>query len=391
MNIQGMKTGYVFARNPIVVQDTFPAVAFDKNGGKLTLKLGGENVYESRFFPPLSIDISEILDSCVTFFPEPPLNNDSPIIEVEDAGELGNRICYILAEYDSYESEVEFTVVPGGISKQNYKRLFLTEQDAFSARFLNVKNNFFLTTRTAGWRVVVKETELYPLYFIIKQQLGTFKVVEKVTNSSLTFEQLESGVFALDVNALRRRFMTEHNVIPNVFDIYADGSYACRIVVERSDMSKQRYRLKFRNSLGVFEVIELTGEISVSPDYTEAENSEIKCYDSITGCFYTDRARVERKQSITVETGVKRPDEIRFLMDMIGSEEVYLLDLTPLPLKIIPSVEEFSYKPQPTSPEKITIKLDISDSETNIMQDILDGNEGHKPRVFSKQFTQEFH
>ena len=87
---------------------------------------------------------------------------------------------------------------------------------------------------------------------------------------------------------------------------------------------------------------------------------------------------------------MKRPDEVRFLMDMIGSEEVYLLDLTPTPLKVIPSVEEFTYKPRPDTPEKFTLKLEIADSETNIMQEIIDGSEGRKPRVFSKQFSKQF-
>ena len=75
---------------------------------------------------------------------------------------------------------------------------------------------------------------------------------------------------------------------------------------------------------------------------------------------------------------------------MIGSEEVYLLDLTPTPLKVIPSVENFSYRPRPESPEKFSIKLELSDSEINIMQDIIDGSDGMKPRIFSKQFSIQF-
>lgn len=352
--------------------------------------LDGTNIYEGRFFPPMEIDLSEILDAYVSYFPEPPEDNENPVIEIEDAGELSCRQCFVVAEYDSLESEGNFTVIPGGVSKQNYKRLLTTGQDAFTARFLNFKNNFFLTTRTAGWRVILKETELYPLYFLVSQQEEQITAIETITRTELTFDRLYPGVYALDINALRRRFMSENRVIPNVFDIYMAGVFSCRIVVERSDISKDRYRLKFRNSLGVFEIIELTGELSITPDYSAAEEASFKRYDSITGDFYTDRERVERKQSITVETGVKRPDEVRFLMDMIGSDEVYLLDLTPFPLKVIPSVEEFTYKPRPDTPEKFTLKLEISDSEINIMQEIIDGSEGRKPRVFSKQFSKQF-
>lgn len=236
----------------------------------------------------------------------------------------------------------------------------------------------------------MKETELYPLYFLIKQHQEQIDVVETVTGKTLTFDRLGPGVSALDIDALRRRFMAEFRVIPNIFDVYMAGVFSCRIVVERSDISKERYRLKFRNSLGVFEIIELTGELSISPEYEEAEEATFKRLDSVTGDFYTERERVERRQSVIVETGVKRPDEVRFLMDMIASEEVYLLDLTPLPVKVIPSVEEFKYRPRPESPEKFSIKLAFADAETNIMQDIIDGSEGRKPRVFSKQFSKHF-
>lgn len=390
MKFQSIKSGYAFSRNPIILRETYPSDAFDKNGGSFSIMLDGTNIYEGRFFPPMEIDLSEILDAYVSYFPEPPEDNENPVIEIEDAGELSCRQCFVVAEYDSLESEGNFTVIPGGVSKQNYKRLLTTGQDAFTARFLNFKNNFFLTTRTAGWRVILKETELYPLYFLVSQQEEQITAIETITRTELTFDRLYPGVYALDINALRRRFMSENRVIPNVFDIYMAGVFSCRIVVERSDISKDRYRLKFRNSLGVFEIIELTGELSITPDYSAAEEATFKRYDSITGDFYTDRERVERKQSITVETGVKRPDEVRFLMDMIGSDEVYLLDLTPFPLKVIPSVEEFTYKPRPDTPEKFTLKLEISDSEINIMQEIIDGSEGRKPRVFSKQFSKQF-
>ena len=390
MKVQNVTSGYAFARNPIIIRDSFPADAFDKRGGKLTIIMSGTNIYEGRFFPPLNLDISEIIDANIWNFPEPPENNTDPIVEIYDYGTLADFSIVVVSEYDGYESERSFLAIPGGISKQNFRRFVNLGSDVFDSRFLNPKGNFFLTTRTAGWRIIVKETELYPLYFLIKQHQEQIDVVETVTGKTLTFDRLGPGVSALDIDALRRRFMAEFRVIPNIFDVYMAGVFSCRIVVERSDISKERYRLKFRNSLGVFEIIELTGELSISPEYEEAEEATFKRLDSVTGDFYTERERVERRQSVIVETGVKRPDEVRFLMDMIASEEVYLLDLTALPVKVIPSVEEFTYRPRPDAPEKFSIKLTIADAETNIMQDIIDGSEGRKPRVFSKQFSKQF-
>ena len=184
--------------------------------------------------------------------------------------------------------------------------------------------------------------------------------------------------------------MQTYDLIPNMFHLNVDGNYSCCMVIEAAAAARERYRLKFRNSLGVFEIIELVGALYVSPDYTASDASGFDRYDPDAGAFYADRERIERKQVITVETGVKRPDEVRFLMDMIGSEEVYLLDLTEFPLKVIPSAESLKYSPRPETPEKFTLKLKLADTESNIMQDIIDGLEGRKPRVFSKQFSKQF-
>lgn len=295
-----------------------------------------------------------------------------------------------LFEFDGYEAEYNCIVIPGGISRQNFKRLLQLNKDIFQERFFNPKGNFFLTTRTASWRIVMKETELYPLYFFPRRTGDLIRIVERTNGSIYENDSFDEGVAVLDVAALRRYFAEQEQVLSSVFDVYYNSNFSCRIVVERCDPTRERYRLKFRNSLGVFEIIELTGELSITPEYTDADESQFKRYDTRTTEFFTDRERVERKQSISVETGVKRPDEIRFLMDMLGSEEVYLLDLTPLPIKVIPSVEELTYRPRPESPQKFTVKLEISSSEENIMQDIIDGSENRKPRIFSKQFSKQF-
>lgn len=389
MNLHGIKSGYAFSRNPIILRETFPSDAFDKNGGRFIVSLDVPGIYEGRFFPPLEIDLSEILDAYVEYFDEPPENNTDPVIEIENSAALAHRKCYALFEYDSYESEAEFIVIPGGISRQNFKRLLSTANDAFTARFFNPQCNFFLTTRTSGSHLVIKETELYPLYFICRE-VEEIVVMECVTGSKLEFAPLDIGVYALDVNALRWRFMEEKDILPNVFEIYMGSCYSCRIVIERSELAKQRYRLKFRNSLGVFEILELTGELSVSPEYSDSEDASFMRYDPGIGGFSSEREKVERKQTITVQTGTKRSDEICFLMDMIGSDEVYLLDLTPDPLKVIPSVESFSYKPRPDVPETFSLKLEISDSDINIVPEIVIESKERNTRVFSRQFSHHF-
>ena len=387
-----VKSGYAFSRNPILVHAEAPeGVTPGVAGSFFTISVGAEKVYSGRFYPPLDLDLAEIVDAHIGFFKEPETDDAAPLVRIETADEMFRRYVFALFEFaeDEYEEEFEFVAIPGGISGQNFKRMLATGQDIFNARFFNHKSNFFMTTRTAGWRIVMKETELYPLYFIIPGS-ASLEIVEALSKKSLALGDLTQGVFALNLDAVRRKFMQTYDLIPNMFHLNVDGNYSCCMVIEAAAAARERYRLKFRNSLGVFEIIELVGALYVSPDYTASDASGFDRYDPDAGAFYADRERIERKQVITVETGVKRPDEVRFLMDMIGSEEVYLLDLTEFPLKVIPSAESLKYSPRPETPEKFTLKLKLADTESNIMQDIIDGLEGRKPRVFSKQFSKQF-
>lgn len=391
MNVQGIKSGYAFSRNPIIIHESFPIDNQNTTpDGKCEIIYAGSTIYEGRFSPPLSMNVAEIADAFVMFFKEPPENNISPLCQIEDAGEISDRKLECMFEFDGHKSEYSCMVIPGGISRQNFKRLLQLNKDIFQERFFNPKGNFFLTTRTYSWRIIMKETELYPLYFMPKRTGDAITIIERATGAIYKDDSLDEGVAVLDVAALRQYFVEQAGVLSSVFDVYYNSNFSCRIVVEHCDPTWERYHLKFRNSFGVFEIMELTGDLSITPEYINADESQFKRYDAVTTEFFTDRERVERKQSISVETGIKRPDEVRFLMDMLGSEEVYLLNFTPLPIKVIPSVEDLTYRPRPESPQKFTVKLEISSSEENIMQDIIDGSENRKPHIFAKQFSKQF-
>lgn len=378
-----------FSRNPIVVSHRYDE-PLDKNGGLLDISIGGSHVFKCRFSDPLEMDISEIVDAYIPLLPEPDVISAQPVQQVFSFLESGKYDVMCHLDYASIENEFEFKVMPGGISRQNYRRYAALGTDVFTEKFFESCGNFFMTTRTAEWRISMKETELSPLYFIIARQNEDIEIKAATTGQSLYLGTHDPGIYTLDFDELRRKATIDHQLLPNIFDVYRNETFACRIVIERADIAKERYRLRFRNALGVFEIIELTGELSFTPDYSEAEEATFQCFDPVTYSLYSDRERIERKQSISIAIGAKRADEVRFLMDMIASEEVYLLDVTPFPLKVIPSAEELEYRPRPTAPESFTLKLEISDSETCIMQDIIDGTTGCRPRVFTKQFTNQF-
>ena len=387
MNTPAIKSGYAFSRNPIIIQHPSDST-FGINPGKFRIKYGWEYIFEGRFTRPLSIDISDIVDAYSNYFDEVPEDNTEPIRQIEERDDLGERTIICNFEDDYYDGEYSCIVIPGGISQQNYRRFLNLGRDVFQERFINPNCNFFLTTRTASWRIVLKETELYPLYFIVPDITDSVKILAGTESYDWSCDDL--GIAALDIASLRKYFIENKNILPSVFDIYYNEKFSCRIVIEKSENVRERYRLKFRNSLGVYEIIELIGELSISPEYTDSEEAKFKRYDKITAGFNVDRERVDCRQIITVDTGVKRSDEIRFLMDMLGSDEVYLLDLTSLPIKVIPSVEDMTFNPQSEKPQNFTIKLEIPFSEENMLPDIVDGSDSVKPRVHSYQFTKTF-
>lgn len=391
MKAVGIKSGFAFSRNPIVLQENFPVYdASNVPVGECEIFYAGSSIFTGRFSANMRMNVAEIVDAFVPLFADPPENNDDPVVLIENEADFSKRVLLCKFKWDNDEiTQYTCHVVPGGISRQNHKRLVEIDSDIFQHRFLNPKVNFFLTTRTSAWHLSIKETELYPLYFLASAG-DVIRIIDNTGKNVYENSDIDEGVYALDLKALRKYFITNGNILSSLYDVYYNSHFSCRIAIERCNASHDRYRLKFRNSLGVFEIIELTGEISITPEYSDSEDSKFMRYDPITAAFYSDRERIERGQSVSIGTGVKSPDETRFLMDMLASEEVYLLDMTPLPVKVIPSVENMSYSPRPEVPQKFTLKLELSSSETNIMQDILDGSTGRKPRIFSKQFSKQF-
>lgn len=387
MKVQGLKSEFVFSRNPVLLVGDAPQQGQDV---EVSLTLGeGDIIYSGSISRPYSLEVSEILDANAPYFAEA-RGGESSVQLVESLEQMQyetNRYCTAMID----GVPVSFYVIPGGVSKQNFRRYQQLQTDAFAARFLNPKNNFFLTTRTAGWKIIMKETELYPLYFINPTGDNQISLHDTLTHWGVVCGMDEPGVYVLDIESFRKTFLHYKGIFPAVFDVKMGDDYVCRIIIEKSDISKERYRLKFRNSLGVFEIMEITGDLTFSPKYSDQDDSAaFKRYDPDTGDFYSTRERVERGMSVTVATGVKRPDEIRMLMDMIGSDEVYLLDLTDTPTRVIPTVENMKYSPRPETPQTFDLKLEFTEGESNIMQDIFDGLEGRKPRVFSKQFSKQF-
>ena len=370
-------TGNAFTRNPIFLSVSSCSMA------TYSIRMNNEEIFKGNGIGEFRVNIAEIVETGITGARILPDNMDH-ILAVSG---LSAEVTIHVVNEGEEEDNLSFTAWKGGISKKEFKRLRNMGTDIFSLKFLNESCNFFFTTRSNDWRIMMRETELYPLCFIYPEH--ELKITELLTGQSLAIPGTAGNFYALNLEAVRLKFFTDYGVLANLFDVYSGDTFALRIGIEQSPTVRERYRLRFLNSYGVYEVFSLEGEASVTPGMDEDEDAVFRRYDEITDDYYSDRIRTEIQEAVTIKTGFKRPQEIRFLLDLLSSDDVYLSGYGREEIKVIPSAEEFSYRVRPDAPQNVTLKLTFADKESNWTGEITESGY-RKPKVHSKEFSKQF-
>lgn len=370
-------TGNAFTRNPIFLSVSSCSMA------TYSIRMNNEEIFKGNGIGEFRVNIAEIVETGITGARILPDNMDH-ILAVSG---LSAEVTIHVVNEGEEEDNLSFTAWKGGISKKEFKRLRNMGTDIFSLKFLNESCNFFFTTRSNDWRITMRETELYPLCFIYPGH--ELKITELLTGQSLAIPGTAGNFYALNLEAVRLKFFTDYGVLASLFDVYSGDTFALRIGIEQSPTVRERYRLRFLNSYGVYEVFSLEGEASVTPGMDEDEDAVFRRYDEITDDYYSDRIRTEIQEAVTIKTGFKRPQEIRFLLDLLSSDDVYLSGYGREEIKVIPSAEEFSYRVRPDAPQNVTLKLTFTDKESNWTGEITESGY-RKPRVHSKEFSKQF-
>lgn len=370
-------TGNAFTRNPIFLSVSSCSMA------TYSIRMNNEEVFKGNGIGEFRVNIAEIVETGISgtrILPE----GTNHIFAVSG---LSAEVTIRVVNEGEEECNLSFTAWKGGISKKEFKRLRNLGTDIFNLKFLNESCNFFFTTRSNDWRIIMRETELYPLCFIYPEH--ELKITELLTGRSIFLPGTAGNLHALNLEAVRLDFFTSYGVLANLFDVYSGGTFACRIGIEQSPTVRERYQLRFLNSYGVYEVFSLEGDASVTPGMDEDDNAVFRRYDEITDDYYSDRIRTDIQTVVTIKTGFKRPQEIRFLLDLLSSDDVYLAGYGREEIKVIPSAEEFSYRVHPETPQNVTLKLTFADKESNWTGEIAESGY-RKPRVHSKEFSKQF-
>ena len=370
-------TGNAFTRNPIFLSVSSSSMA------TYSIRMNNEEVFKGNGIGEFRVNIAEIVETGIT---DARILSDNTEHLLAVSGLSAEVTIHVVNEGEE-EDNLSFTAWKGGISKKEFRRLRNMGTDIFSLKFLNESCNFFFTTRSNDWRITMRETELYPLCFIYPGH--ELKITELLTGQSLAVPGTTGSLYALNLEAVRLKFFTDYGVLANLFDVYSGDTFALRIGIEQSPTVREHYRLRFLNSYGTYEVFSLEGEAGVTPGMDEDEDAVFRRYDEITDDYYSDRIRTEIQEAVTIKTGFKRPQEIRFLLDLLSSDNVYLSGYGQEEIKVIPSAEECSYRVRPDAPQNVTLKLTFAEKESNWTGEITESGY-RKPGVHSKEFSKQF-
>lgn len=381
--------GHAFTRNPLLLN--MPGT------GRRVFSIYGQGytsddpAYTGEITAPATINLAEFIDAIIP--------------SIDDPGESGDMISYGLQDgsVSIKVTDGETTLYTqtinahqGGISKQNWRKLIEDGTDIFAARFLNPACNFFLTTRTNDWRLSLKETELYPLVFFYPLQ-GTLAIQDIVSENMVTLAATSGNVdyhgklCALSLNAIRQYFLDEYNVMASVFDVLVDGTPGARIAIQVARPELERYRLKFRNSYGAFEIIEITGKAQWAPTIEgDEDEGSYQRYMADIDDFATEHQRMAMRQVLNISTGYKTNAELRFIVDAIASDEIYLLDVCTDPVKVIVNAEEMAFDHHPNGPQTFHLELKPVDDDRCITPELGDDLAPVRGGLFSQEFSEHF-
>lgn len=396
MEFVSIQSQYAFTGNPLILRHNMPAIEGSDVDGSLVLSLGGYKLYEARVSMPLNIDVAEIVDCVIDPLGTPRFaDGDSFVALVEDwrMFEDRRRLDAVLTYGSGDDYESSCYVFKGGVSKQNFRSLMAMGEDIFTAKILNPAGNFFLTTRTHSWFVSIPETELSPLYFFVEPNEG-IAVTGLLNGETIAENTLSPGIYALSVEMLRKWHFDNFGQIVNAFDIYkvfrGIKIFACRIVIEQEPLAKDYLTLRFRNSFGVMERMFVAGTIKYEFTHSGAEESRYNRYDRDVADFTKERTKIEVSKSILISTIVRSTDRVKFLLDLLSSEDVYIENADESLIKVIPSVESLIIPHKMDMPTPIDLKLETVEADKAIMADIISDEEFSRGRIHSRQFDNHF-
>ena len=226
-------------------------------------------------------------------------------------------------EENNPTNKADLFVLSGGIDGENFRSLLNEGVSYAEKRYFEDNVNYFLTSRNADNVINIRENELFPLTLIHSGGPLSFRIYnenEDIFNYPTTNLSIEA--YALNIGNIVTHFRN-NNKPANMLRIYRNDAYLpVTINILPALPATNTRRIFFKNSLGAFECIALTGLMSLHHE----RNFDEKTYMKRIGHeqYLLCRERVAEDISFKGSAGYKTQSEMFFLADMLGSDEVYL-------------------------------------------------------------------
>ena len=367
--------GMALVGNPVRLSvDTDSPATYTIRSGDDTLFTGSG---EGKFF----VHIQDVLASVVR---PAELHNESPDVLLPAPG-FSREVSVRVTNTAGDSRDLTLKVYLGGVSKRMLRHLHEQNKSIFLLKLMNPEANFFLTTRTSGKLITLRETEIHPLSFIYPDG-GVLKVVAGGVTTTLV--GVAGQPYALNLYRLRAKLFAENHVLASVFDIMIGDTKSCTIVLTPGSISRERYLLEFLNSYGAYERIEVTGTGSIKRESDEDEKPFLS-YDEIIDDYVESWERTSGRETMAVESGYRTPDELAHLIDMLSSDDVKILGIAGRNIRVSATAENLVRAARSTAPESIKLTLRFADSEQRYSASLTEENFG-SPRIHTKHFSQQF-
>lgn len=292
------------------------------------------------------------------------------------------KSCSISLTNGTDTRSISFTAYPGGISRTVLRSL--GEGNIFTERFLRQTGNIFFSLRGSDSLLLIRETEITPLMFIYPPS-GTLSI--RCNGETVSLPGTAYSMYALNIEAVRRKFFTDHDFIGNLFELLLNGSIVISIGITQSEITKDRYLLRFLNSLGAYDLLECSGSMERDSEYDD--DTCFEEYDDRVDGYVRHRDRRRMRQKLSVSTGLMDEDGLIFLQDLLSSEDVTLLGYHGRDIKVIPTVEDLKMQHHSFGPQSFRIDLRLSDEEERFSTDDVDSYLGDG-RIHTSEFTEQF-
>lgn len=339
-------SAYCLVGNPVIFElssDQSKSIAIEVKHSDRTIQL---NAYPYRMGDAYhaQVDLSDVLKS---FFDDglPIYGETIAIAEYPDF----IRKCTVTIDNKSYE----LNAIDGGVSDDALIELDETGDNMFSYRLLNAERSLLFTTRTNSPTISLRESELFPFVFLHPGKAITFL---SSSGNAIAEKALPTGTPCLmDLAYVRQTFFAIYDELPDYLEIQVDGADSTYVNITESTYSENMLWLVFKNSLGGYESIEITGKTTCTPELGES-NSYQKYGDS--GIFTRGRSRLTKQDIITVNSGYKNQHELDHMMDMLTTDKAYLVYPNKRIIEVIPVAENPKYDTRITTPTSIEFKLE---------------------------------